>query len=285
MMAGMTDRAGLAGFLRRRRAMLRPADVGLPEGVRRRTPGLRRDEVARLAGMSHDYYSRIEQCRGANPSEPIVAALALALRCDLDERDHLYHLAGLASPARRASRHVRPGLISVAGRLTDVPACICTDLDEVLWQNALAGIVLGYQDRRAGRASSLVWRWFTDPGLRARFPEEDWARQSIAHVNDLRATFSRRAGQEDVTAFVHDLLERSAEFRALWERHQVTVLRFDRKRLLHPEVGVLHLTCETLLAPGEDLKTVAFFPTEGTDARAKLELLRVIGTQNFQPAG
>src|SRR5690606_12452437 len=137
ILGGVIDRAGLADFLRRRRETLRPADVGLPDGVRRRTPGLRRDEVAHLAGMSTDYYTRLEQRRGANPSPSIVAALARALRCDLDERDHLFHLAGLSPPPRRAGRHIRPGLISLAERLTDVPVCICTDLNEVLWQNAL----------------------------------------------------------------------------------------------------------------------------------------------------
>lgn len=266
---------------------MRPADVGLPEGVRRRAPGLRRDEVAQLAGMSTDYYSRLEQRRGANPSEPIVASLARALRCDLDERDHLFHLAGLTPPRRRGSRHIRPGLISLTDRLTDVPVLICTDLYEILWQNAVAAAVMGPvrgpQDRHGGVHSSMTWRWFTEPALRAVFPEEDWPRHSAAHVNDLRATYSRRAGDDDVVELVRDLLEHSAEFRALWERHEVAVRRFDRKRFLHPEVGVLHLTCEVLLTSEEDLKVVAYFPTEGTDAREKLELLRVIGTQNLEP--
>ncbi|WP_103964767.1 helix-turn-helix transcriptional regulator [Nonomuraea solani] len=276
----MIDRAGLADFLRRRRELLRPSDVGLPDGVRRRTPGLRRDEVAHLAGMSSDYYARLEQCRGPHPSEPIVTALARALRCDLDARDHLFHLAGLAPPARRAGRHIRPGLISLADRLTDVPVCICTDLHEVLWQNALADIVLGGRDRQAGRP--LTWRWFTDPASRARVPEEDRPRLSAAAVSDLRATYARRAGEDDVVELVHELLRRSAEFRDLWERHEVAIRRFDHKRFVHPEVGLLHLTCEVLLTPEEDLKVLAFFPTEGTDAREKLDLLRVIGTQDFQ---
>jgi transcriptional regulator with XRE-family HTH domain len=276
------DRAGLADFLRRRRELLRPVDVGLPDGVRRRTRGLRRDEVAQLAGMSTDYYSRLEQCRGSHPSEPIIAALARALRCDADERDHLFHLAGLAPPRRCANRHIRPGLLSLANRLTDVPVCICTDLGEVLWQNALADTVLGQGDKRAGHTRNLTWRWFTEPGSRARIPEQDWPHHSAAHVNDLRATYSRRAGESDVTALVEDLLDRSAEFRTLWERHEVAVRRHDRKRVVHPEVGLLHLTCEVLLTPDEDLQLVAFFPTEGTDAQEKLDLLRVIGAQDFQ---
>lgn len=281
----MIDRVGLADFLRRRRALLQPADVGLPPGFRpRRTPGLRRDEVAQLADMSCDYYSRLEQCRGSHPSEPIVAALAIALRCDSDERDHLYHLAGLPPPPRRAGGHVRPALISLAERLTDVPVCICTDLDEVLWQNRLADIVLGRPDRRGGRSRNFAWRWFTDPDVRSRFPREDWPHHSAAHVNDLRATHSRRAGEPDVTALVEDLAERSTEFRVLWERHEVAVHRFDHKRVLHPEVGLLDLTCEMLLTPEEDVKVLAFLPVDGTEARVKLDLLRVIGTQSFQTA-
>ncbi|MBY8857432.1 helix-turn-helix transcriptional regulator [Nocardia sp. CA2R105] len=277
------DRSGLADFLRRRRELLSPADLGLPEGVRRRTPGLRRDEVAQLASISTDYYARLEQCRGANPSEPIMAALARALRCDLDERDHLYHLAGFPPPARHCGGYVRPGLMSLLDRLDDVPACVASDLGEILWQNAIADIALGWTTgKRTDRARNIVWQWFTEPALRACFPEEDWPRHSRAHVNDLRATYSRRGGDPDVTDLVHRLRTRSAEFRDLWERHEVAVHRFDRKRFLHPEVGVLHLTCEVLLSPEADTKVLAFFPTEGTDTREKLELLRVIGAQEFR---
>lgn len=278
----MIDRAGLADFLRRRRELLRPTDIGLPEGVRRRTPGLRRDEVARLASISTDYYARLEQRRGANPSETIVASLARALRCDLDERDHLHHLAGFPPPARHSGGYVRPGLMSLLDRLHDVPACVVTDLGDILWQNAIAEVVLTWTTgKRVDRARNIVWQWFTEPAVRARFPEDDWSRHSLAHVSDLRATYSRRAGDTDVTNLVHDLLKNSEEFRHLWERHEVAVHRFDRKRFLHPEVGVLHLTCEVLLSPEADLKVLAFFPTEGTDTHEKLELLCTIGTQDF----
>ncbi|SOD64864.1 Helix-turn-helix domain-containing protein [Streptomyces zhaozhouensis] len=281
----MIDRPGLADFLRRRRELLHPSDTGLVEGVRRRTPGLRREEVAQLANISTDYYARLEQRRGANPSEAIVASLARALRCDPDERDHLYHLAGFPAPPRYSDGYVRPGLMSLLDRLGDVPACVVSDLGEVLWQNTVAALTLGWSTgRRADRSANIVWRWFTEPGLRTRFPEEDRPRHSLAHVSDLRATAARRGGDADVAALVNGLLERSEEFRSLWERHEVAVRRFDRKRFLHPEVGVLHLTCEILLSPEADTRVLAFFPTEGTDAREKLALLRTIGTQDFQPA-
>lgn len=275
-MGYVIDRDGLADFLRRRRELLHPADVGLPDGARRRTPGLRREEVAQLAGMSTDYYSRLEQSRGANPSEPIIASLARALRCDLDERDHLYNLAGLAPPLRWAGRHINPGLLALVSRLTDIPVIICTDLDEVLWQNDLADVVVGGGARR-----NLTWLWFTDPEIRRIFPEEDWDVHSASHVADLRATYSRRMGDRDITELVDALAARSEEFRALWDLHEVAVRRLPRKRFLNPEVGALDLTCETLLTPAADLRVRAFLPLEGTDAREKLDLLRVIGTQAF----
>jgi transcriptional regulator with XRE-family HTH domain len=281
MLLCVIDRAGLADFLRRRRELLRPAEVGLPDGVRRRAPGLRREEVAGLAGVSTDYYSRIEQCRGPHPSEAVVAALARALRYDLDERDHLFHLAGLTPPSRRAGRHLPPGLMRLVDHLSDVPVHVCTDLGEVLWQNRLADVLHGPLAPEGGRANNGVWRWFTDPTLRGRAPAEDHARLSASHVRDLRAVHSRRAGEPDVTALVDDLLAGSAEFAALWERHEVAERRFDRKRFDHREVGLVEVTCDVVLAPETDLRLLVHHPTEGTDAREKLDLLRVIGTQEF----
>lgn len=277
----MIDRPGLAEFLRRRREEIRPFDVGLREGPRRRTPGLRRDEVARLAGMSTDYYTRLEQGRGPHPSAALLGAVARALRLDADEHDHLFHLAGLVPAPRRAGQHLRPGLLTLAQHLTDIPVFVVSDLDEVLWQNELGDSVMGPLDPRPGRARSFTWGWFTDPARRTRFPPEDWDHHSDNHVRDLRATHGRRAGDADVVDLVADLRAASPEFDRLWSRHDVGVRTFDRKRLLHPEVGLLHLTCEVLLTPAADVRLLAFFPTEGTDAAEKLALLRVIGTQDL----
>jgi transcriptional regulator with XRE-family HTH domain len=275
------DRAGLAEFLRRRREEIRPLDVGLREGPRRRTPGLRRDEVAHLAGMSTDYYTRLEQGRGPHPSASLLAAVARALRLDADEHDHLFHLAGLVPSPRRAGRHIRPGLLSLAQHLGDIPVFIVSDVDEVLWQNDLGDSVMGPPDPRPGRPRSFTWRWFTDPDSRLRFPAEDWEHHSDNHVRDLRATHGRRAGDSDVVELVADLRAASPEFDRLWARHDVAVRSFDHKRILHPEVGVLHLTCEVMLTPAADVRLLAFFPTAGTDAADKLALLRVIGAQDL----
>ena len=279
----MTDRRELADFLRRRRALLGPSDVGLPDGLRRRTPGLRREEVASLAGVSTDHYTRLEQARGSAPSESVLSAIARALQCDLDERDHLFYLAGMTPPARRAGHYVRPGLIALARRLTDIPVVICTDTGEIAWLNPLATALLPPLPEGRGRDRNLMWRWFTQPENRPA-PREDWHRMSASHVMDLRATYARRAGDQDITSLVHDLLAASEEFRGLWERHEVGVRRADLKTFIHPEVGPVTVRCEVLLTEEADVKLLAYFPAEGTDAAEKLELLRVIGTQRISPA-
>ncbi|MFJ9392094.1 helix-turn-helix transcriptional regulator [Nocardioides sp. NPDC101246] len=283
-MERVIDRHELADFLRRRRELLRPSDVGLPDGLRRRTPGLRREEVASLAGVSTDHYTRLEQARGSAPSESVLSAIARALQCDLDERDHLFYLAGMTPPARRAGGYVRPGLIALARRLTDIPVIICTDTGEIAWRNQLATALMPPLPDRPGRGRNVVWHWFTAPDLRPA-PPEDWDRLSANHVMDLRATYARRAGDPDITSLVHDLLEASEEFRGLWERHEVAVRRADLKTFRHPEVGEVTVRCEVLLTEEAEVKLLAYFPAEGTDAAEKLELLRVIGTQRLTSEG
>ncbi|WP_331857330.1 helix-turn-helix domain-containing protein [Amycolatopsis thermoflava] len=138
------ERNELADFLRRRRALLQPGDVGVPSGGRRRTPGLRRFEVAQLAGMSPDYYARLEQGRGPRPSAAVLTALTRALRLTVDERDHLFRLAGHQAPPRTGGdEHVSRGLLRLLDGLTGLPALIATDLNVVLAQNAMADALLG----------------------------------------------------------------------------------------------------------------------------------------------
>jgi transcriptional regulator with XRE-family HTH domain len=278
------DREQLADFLRRRREGLTPADVGLPVGLRRRTPGLRREEVAQLTGMSTDYLSRLEQARGPQPSVSLVAALARALRLNDDERDHLYYLAGRTPPAQhRSNAHVSPGIMHVLDHLTDSAAMVVSDLGEVLVQNRMSIALVGDHSPRTGLDRYQVWRWFSDPANRVHSPEEDWPTHSRTHVADLRATAARRAGDPDVVELVDRLTETSVEFRALWAQHEVAVRRSDSKRIIHPEVGVLDLLCEVLVGSGDQL-LVVLFARPGTDAREKLDLLRVIGTQDLTVA-
>jgi transcriptional regulator with XRE-family HTH domain len=278
------DRPGLAEFLRRRREGLSPSDVGLPETSRRRTPGLRREEVAVLAGVSSDFYARLEQARGSDPSESVVAALARVLRCTPDEKDHLFRLAGVPIPSRQVGRHIDPGLRQLAAHLDGLPTCVYNEIGEVLYTNALDDALHCRGELRPGRDSNLYWRWFTRPASRDRVPEADRARLSAAHVSDLRATYSRRAEDDQITELVNDLAVHSAEFRMLWDRHDVAVRRADLKDVQHPAVGLIRLRCQLLVTPETGIRMRTLLPLEGTDAAEKLELLRVIGTQQFSEA-
>src|SRR3954453_21437223 len=185
------DRDGLADFLRRKRAALEPDDVGLGPGRRRRTPGLRREEVAALAHMSTDFYTRLEQRRGSRPSEQTIGALARALRLTLDERDHLLRLARHTVPARgRRSDHVSPALMRVLDRL-DTPAQVVSDLGVTLRQNPLAEALLGVQTGFGGIERSVFYRWFPDPAERSRYPAEDHELHSLRYTANLRAVHAR----------------------------------------------------------------------------------------------
>ncbi|NHC12397.1 helix-turn-helix transcriptional regulator [Motilibacter deserti] len=275
------DRPELADFLRRRRERLQPADVGIAPGPRRRTPGLRRDDVATLAAISTDYYTRLEQARGPHPSPQVLTALARALRLTDDERDHLFHLAGQQPPRTGTTRHhVRPALLHVLDSLRDTPAFVITDLAETLVQNRLATVLLGDETRHKSQA----YRWFLLPGAREIYPEEDHARHSRVIVSDLRATAARRSNDPDVTELVDTLLAGSAEFRELWEQHEVGVRRFDTKRIVHPLVGVVEVDCETLQSVESGQTLVVLTPRAGTPARDQLALLGVVGLQDLASA-
>ena len=279
------QRAELADFLRRHRERLRPADVGLPVGSRRRTPGLRREEVAALASASPDTYVRLEQARGPQPSESMLAAIARALRLTTDERDHLFHLAGRRPPAvHRPTGHVRPGLLTLLDHLVDLPAQVIDDLGVTVAQNPLARALLGDDARHSGWRRSFAWRWFTYPAARALYPAEDHDRQSRVIVADLRATAARRHGDADVADLVGRLRAGSEEFARLWAAHDVAVRRFDRKTLLHPVVGAVEVDCETLVTADACQKLLVLTPRSGTDAAERLRLLRVIGTQELESA-
>ncbi len=281
------DAVQLGDFLRRRREALGPEDAGLVRGPRRRTPGLRREEVAALAGMSVDYYTRLEQRRAPQPSASVVAAVARALRLTRDESDHLWRLAGHQPPPRTLpSEHVSPALLRVLDRLEDTPAMVVTDLDEVLVQNRMAVALVGDGSRFTGPARSFTWRWFMLPGARDPFPPEDHAVQSRVHVANLREAVTRRGGDAASTALLRSLMAGSDEFRREWERHDVAVLRELRKRILHPELGLLELDCQRLLSESQSQCLLVYTADPGSDSEGKLRLLSVIGTQRLDaPAG
>jgi transcriptional regulator with XRE-family HTH domain len=277
-----TDLAELADFLRRSRERIDPSSVGLAPRSRMRTPGLRREDVAQMAGISVDYYARLEQQRGARPSEQVIGALARALRLTEDECDYLHRLAGYATRARAtAIGHVRPGLLLVLDRLVDVPAQVMSDSGQVLARNTMAEALFG-APVLPGRAGNAIWLLFAETRSRPVLQDEVPGLMAGA-VADLRATHARRPDDAEVNALIRDLLEVSAEFRGLWERHAVAVRHSSAKTFIHPQVGPVEVECEVLLsASGSGEQSLVLYTARsGTDAAEKLELLRVLGRETF----
>lgn len=275
------QREQLADFLRRRRRAIRPVEVGLADGPRRRTAGLRREEVAMLASMSVDYVVRLEQGRSSQPSTQLLGGLARALRLSDDEREHLFYLAGhRPPPADGVARLARAGLIRLLDLLGDTPAVVLSDLGEVLAQNRAAVLLTGDHTNFSGDRRYLVYRWFTEPAARAAHPPEEQEHHSRQLVADLRAVAGRRAGDPTVAGLVERLQAASADFRRLWAEHEVAVRRMDRKTIVHPRVGPVLLDCETLVTPDEGQQLLVFTPADA-EARERLELLRVLGIEEF----
>jgi transcriptional regulator with XRE-family HTH domain len=273
------DRAELADFLRTRRESLQPSDVGVNPGQRRRAPGLRREEVAALADMSTDYYARLEQQRAPQPSEQILTALARALRLTLDERDHLFRLAGHRPPEHRSrSEHIAPALLRVLDRLDDTPALIIGEFGITLAQNAMSLALNGDEMRHTGLARSAPYRWFTDVASRARYPERDWAHQSCVQAAALRAGLSASASDPLGREIVQELLTSSPEFAALWAEHLVARRFDDHKTLVHPDLGEIEVDCQPLYTENQAQALLVLTP-RGAEAAEKLRLLQVVGTQ------
>jgi transcriptional regulator with XRE-family HTH domain len=247
------DRPALGDFLRRRREALTPADVGLTAGHRRRTPGLRREEVAQLSAMSANYYERLEQARGPQPSVSVLSALARALRLTGDETGHLYTLAGHAPPRHPVSgpSPADPSLLTALHSLGPTTIGLITDdLGAVLAQNALSARIYGSFADGSGLDRNIVWRWFVDQAWRDSVaPPEEQEQTSQAYAADLRLAVGVRAADQASTQFVRRLRAASASFTELWERHHVGLLRPGPKVILHAR-SRLELRCAVL--PGQE---------------------------------
>lgn len=275
------NRSALADFLRRRREALRPSDVGLVPGPRRRAPGLRREEVAALTGMSVDYYARLEQQRGPQPSEQMLAALARSLRLTVEERDYLFRLAGHGVPRRTPlDTHVAPALLRVLDRLEDAPALILSGLGEVLVQNRLAEAIFGAPPA-SGMARSSVYRWFMEPASRDVYPPEDHERQGRSQVSSLRAALAAAGPGSAADEMLHVLLRESEEFVRVWELHEVARRFDDHKTVVHPALGHIEVDCQALFTEDQSQALVVLTPAPGSEAEEKIRLLAVLGHETF----
>jgi transcriptional regulator with XRE-family HTH domain len=276
------DRTALADFLRRHRESLQPADVGIPVTARRRTPGLRREDVAALAAMSTDYYTRLEQQRGPQPSEQMLSSLARALRLSNGERDYLFQLAGHTAPLPvSAGIHVPPALLRVLDRLDDTPAMILSNLGETLVQNRMAAALLGDRSGHTGLARSDIYRWFTDPAERLLYPENDRDRQSRAQVANLRSAYGTTGPRSRAGEIVRALQKASPEFAELWDRHEVARRFEDHKVLIHPELGEIEVDCQVLFTEDQSIALLVLTAPPRTEGHEKLQLLAVLGPERF----
>lgn len=268
------DKKQLADFLRRRREALQPEDLGLGRGPRRRAEGLRREEVAALCDMSVDYYSRLEQGRGPQPSEQMLAAIARGLRLSMDERDHLFRLGGHNAPVRALrSEHISPGLMRVLDRLQDTPAQVISELGETLLQTAPSRAIFGDETGLTGMSRSVYYRWFTDPASRDVYPAEDHPAHSRSFTADLRTVYAKHGPASRAAAVVGALQDESPEFVRLWAAHEVNSVHSYEKRLQNAEVGVMILQCQLLHDLDQGQSLLVFTATPGSESYQKLQVL------------
>jgi transcriptional regulator with XRE-family HTH domain len=269
------DREELAEFLRTRRSRVTPADVGLPGTGRRRTPGLRREEVSHLAGMSADYYTRLEQARGPHPSRQVLNALARALMLTTDERAHLFHLAGhTPAPARGPRQDVPQGILHLLAGLDATPAYVLDAKYDILAWNEMLAALYGDMSHVPQRERNVI-RWiFSMPGLKEHLCDEEKGLFARGSVADLRAAAARYPDDRGIRDLVAEMLALSPEFAQIWAEHEVEVRRDSRKHFVHPEVGPLELLCQVLHIPDRDQRLVLYTAAPNSPAQEALCTLR-----------
>jgi transcriptional regulator with XRE-family HTH domain len=272
----------LGASLRTWRDRLQPADAGLPAARGRRVPGLRREEVAALAGVTVDYLSRLEQGRAERPSPSVLGALARALRLDDGERTHLYRLAGHVAPgAGRIDAHLTPGVQRILDRLVDTPVLVCDAAWHPIARNPLAAALLGDVSDLPERERNIAWRQFLRATSRVLHSTEQAAKFEHDLVDDLRGAIGRYPDDEGLAALVRDLRARSERFEALWSQGGVRPHASARKTIEHPEIGDVTLDCDVLTVPGSDVRLVVYTAPAGSPEARALALLSAVGLQTF----
>ncbi|GAA1676891.1 helix-turn-helix transcriptional regulator [Kribbella yunnanensis] len=268
-------RTGLGEALMTWRAAVAPGDVGLPGNGTRRTPGLRREELAQLAGISADYLTRLEQGRAANPSPQVIEALARTLQLATPERSHLYQLAGLASPVPdRIPRTISPSVQRMLDRLNDTPVAVFDAMLTELHANALYVELMG---ERTGHERNAAWRNFLGSTSRVRQTPASLGQLQELQVADLRRTAGRYPNDPNLQALVDELRRRSPRFAELWESGVVAEHQAGRKIIDHPVAGAITLDCDVLQVAGDDLRIMIYTAEPGSSDAEKLALLMSVG--------
>ncbi|MGV9273383.1 helix-turn-helix domain-containing protein [Streptomyces griseosporeus] len=280
----MTSHAHLGAFLKARRAQLTPEECGLPEaGSGRRVAGLRREEVARLAAISVDYYTRLEQGR-VRASAPVLATLARALRLDEDQQSYLYELAGRSDDRprrRRPAQRLRPAMRRLLGQLTHTPALVLgRHLDILAWNQAAVALYTDFSavppDRR-----NYVHLLFTDPALRGM--HRDWEHDARDAVAALRMEAAADPDDPRLAGLVGELITRDPGFRTWWAEHRVVTAAYGTKQYRHPLVGDLTLDCDTWASPdGSGQRLMVLTAEPGSPSHDALRILTSWTTR--QPA-
>jgi transcriptional regulator with XRE-family HTH domain len=261
--ASTRNRAELAGFLRVKRAQVTPQDAGLPATGRRRTPGLRRQEVAQLAGMSIDYYIRLEQGRGPRPSRQVLSALARSLMLTADERDYMFRMAGEAPPPPpRPSREITPGIRHLLDSMPTTPAYVVDAAYNVLAWNELATRFIGNLSRHTDR-NMIRWTFRRSP-TDVAWSDEDFLRFTRATVADLRAGYARYPGDPEIESVVTEMLPLSPLFAEMWAAHEVEVRGPMLKRVDHPQAGLLEFECQVLHIAETGQRLIAYCAAPGS---------------------
>jgi hypothetical protein len=265
--------------VRRWRDRVSPDAAGLPAGGHRRAAGLRREELALLAGISVDYVTRLEQGRATNPSEQVVEALGRALRLSGPERAHLFHTAGLVPPGQgTVPAYITPSVQRMLDRLTGTPVCVSDAAWTLLLANPQYTALMGefHGDNR-----NAVWRHFLGSGNRVVHTPESMRALEENQVAELRATAARYPADQRLRRMIAELRAGSERFAQLWNTGVVGRHAASRKTIDHPQVGPLTLDCDVLSVAGSDLRIMVYTAEPGTQDAERLALVDVLGTQTL----
>jgi transcriptional regulator with XRE-family HTH domain len=265
----------LGATLRDWRDRLSPEELGLPAGARRRARGLRRQEVAQLAGVSLDYLVQLEQGRATGPSPQVLAALARALRLTEDERRHLFRLAGQPAPDENRVRDTLPDSVRrLVEQLPGSPAAVYdVRWNPIAWNPMWAAVMDDPVDRPE-RQRNMAWRYFTGLPVRVVRSAREQLQYEQAIVADLRSNFGRYAGDRRLARLIADLRAASPRFYSLWESRRVGVYEHESKTIDHPAVGPLYLDCDVLTTHPNSLRVVVCTAAPGSRSARQLDLLR-----------
>ncbi|MGH8919712.1 MAG: helix-turn-helix transcriptional regulator, partial [Actinomycetes bacterium] len=268
-------RRELAAFVRSRRARLSPLDAGLPAGGRRRTPGLRREEVAQIAGVGVTWYTWLEQARDIRVSEQVLDAIARALLLDAEERSHLLTLAGAPSVAAAAEcQALSPAVTALLDQVAPFPAAVLNGRYDILAYNQAYQGLMGDLDALPVGDRNTLWLLFTSPAMKAMIG--DWEQSAARCVAQFRSLLAEHVGEPAWKCLPKRLAQESADFAALWERHDVAALGNVTKRIMHPELGMLTFQSTTMwFRPQTELRLVVYVP-DGPETSGRLdELMRI----------